>query len=431
MIVMKKLVNLVFVLACVSISQAQPTVQPIQIVITPNHADWQYQLGEEVSFSVSVWRNQSRLENQSIRYEIGPEKMKPERVGNASAAPMTILKGGTLKSPGFLRCVITTEWNGKVYRNLATVAFQPERIEPTIQEPADFDAFWNEIKIQLQKTPLDTRLTLLPEKSSENVDVYQVNVQNLGNSRWFGMLAVPKKPGKYPAILQVPGAGVRAYAADTALAENGVMVFTVGIHGVPVNLDPTVYSQLAAGALNGYFFSQAGNRDRYYYKRVYAGCIRSIDFIYAHPQFNGKDLAVMGNSQGGALSMITAGLDARISCLAAIHPALCDLTGYLKSRAGGWPHIFNEANLSNYNQADLLKALPFYDVVNFAKRIQQPGWYTWGFNDETCPPTSMYAAFNEVKAPKKLWLMEDTGHWIYPEQRQVLIEWILQQFKLR
>jgi cephalosporin-C deacetylase-like acetyl esterase len=243
------------------------------------------------------------------------------------------------------------------------------------------------------------------------------------------MLAIPKKAGKYPAVLQVPGAGVRAYAADTALAEKGLIVFTVGIHGIPVNMDASVYTQLASGALSGYFFSQAGNKDRYYYKRVYAGCLRSVDFISSLPTYNGTDLAVMGNSQGGALSMVTAGLDSRISCLAAIHPALCDLNGYVEKRAGGWPHIFNETNRVQYNQADLLNSLPFYDVVNFAKRIQQPGWYTWGFNDETCPPTSMYAAYNDVKAPKTLFLMEDTGHWIYPEQRQKMIEWILTQFK--
>jgi cephalosporin-C deacetylase len=426
---MKKSILLILGFLWAWVGICQPTVQPIQIVITPNHDNWQYQVGEPVSFSITVWRNNIRLSNQSIRYEIGPEKMKPEIVGNQIAKPSVELKGGTLSKPGFLRCVATTEWNGKTYRSIATVGFQPEQIQSVASTPTDFDAFWNEVKLQLQKTPIDARLTPMPEKGTENVDVFHVNLQNIGNSRWFGMLAVPKKAGKYPAVLQVPGAGVRPYAADTALAEKGLIVFTVGIHGIPVNMDPAVYSQLASGALSGYFFSQAGNKDRYYYKRVYAGCLRAVDFISSLSTYNGKDLAVMGNSQGGALSMVTAGLDSRISCLAAIHPALCDLNGYVEKRAGGWPHIFNESNRTQNNQADLLNSLPFYDVVNFAKRIQQPGWYTWGFNDETCPPTSMYAAYNDVKAPKTLYLMEDTGHWIYPEQRQKMIDWILTQFK--
>jgi hypothetical protein len=40
-----------------------------------------------------------------------------------------------------------------------------------------------------------------------------------------------------------------------------------------------------------------------------------------------------------------------------------------------------------------------------------------GFNDETCPPTSMYAAYNVISAPKELFIVPETGHWTYPEQR--------------
>lgn len=65
--------------------------------------------------------------------------------------------------------------------------------------------------------------------------------------------------------------------------------------------------------------------DHYYYKRVYMGCVRAVDFIYSLPEFDGKNLAVNGGSQGGALSIITAGLDNRIKYLAAFYPALSDL----------------------------------------------------------------------------------------------------------
>jgi cephalosporin-C deacetylase-like acetyl esterase len=41
-----------------------------------------------------------------------------------------------------------------------------------------------------------------------------------------------------------------------------------------------------------------------------------------------------------------------------------------------------------------------------------------GFNDETCPPTSMYAAYNVITAPKELFIVQETGHWTYPEQNE-------------
>lgn len=51
-------------------------------------------------------------------------------------------------------------------------------------------------------------------------------------------------------------------------------------------------------------------------------------------------MGVTGSSQGGALSVVTAALDKRITFYAAIHPAMCDHQAHLKKTAGGWPHYF-------------------------------------------------------------------------------------------
>jgi len=179
----------------------------------------------------------------------------------------------------------------------------------------------------LEEVPLDAKVTLMPELSTADINVYHVNLQNIrmpkawrGISRFYGMLSVPKKPGKYPAILGVPGAGVRSYGRDDR-AVQGVIVFKVGIHGIPVNLPNELYQSLSAGILSGYSTYDLDDRDLYYYKRVYLGCVRAIDFIFSLTEFDGKTLAVTGGSQGGALSMVTAGLDNRVKYLAAYYPA--------------------------------------------------------------------------------------------------------------
>ena len=174
------------------------------------------------------------------------------------------------------------------------------------------------------------------------------------------------------------------------MAENGIIYFEIGIHGIPVTLDPLVYADLGKTALDGYPFFNLDNRDRYYYKRVYLGCVRAVDFIFSLPEFDGSNLAVTGGSQGGALSIVTAGLDSRVKYLAALYPALCDLTGYLHGRAGGWPHMFAEYNKPFHAKADKIETSQYYDVVNFARLVKIPGYYTWGYNDVTCPPTSMF-----------------------------------------
>lgn len=420
---------LVLIFLCSSVL-AQPAEQLVKIAVSPDHADWKYKLGEQVVFSVQVLKEHVPVQGVKISYQYGPERMKPVKEEALQLKDGTIrIQAGTMQTPGFLRCIVTAEHGGKQYKQMATVAFAEEQIQPTVIKPSDFDAFWEKAKQELAQLSVDAKLTLLPERSSALTNVYHVSIQNYGASRLYGMLCVPKKEGKYPAVLQVPGAGIRPYNPDLELADKGVIVFTIGIHGIPVNLDPSVYNDLNNGALKGYFFFNADHKDRYYYKRVYLGCIRSVDFIYSLPQFNGTTVGVSGNSQGGALSIVTAALDERVKFLAAVHPALSDLTGYHFNRAGGWPHFYAEANAWFSNTSRVKETLPYYDVVNFAGRIKVKGFYTWGFNDDVCPPTSMYAAYNMITAPKQLSLFKDSWHWMYPEQRQQFNQWITEQLK--
>jgi len=397
---------------------AQPIEKLVKIMVTPDHQNWVYKQGEPVKFQVLVTKNSEPIQNIKIKYEVGPEQMVPTKRDSAILKEGKLqIEGGTLKEAGFLRCKVSAMVDGVRYENLATAAYAPEQIKPTTESPADFDLFWENAKKEAAKIPLDVKLTLLPDRCTEKVNVYHANIQNYKiGVRLYGILCMPKKPGKYPALLKVPGAGVRPYGGDIAMAENGVITFEIGIHGIPVTMDPSIYLDLGKTVLDGYPFYNLDDRDRYYYKRVYLGCVRAIDFLFSLPEFDGSTLGVTGGSQGGALSIVTAGLDTRVKFLAAFYPALCDVTGYLHGRAGGWPHMFNEYNKAFNNKKDKIETSKYYDVVNFARKVKAPGYYSWGYNDVTCPPTSMYSAYNVIQAPKSLAIFEKTGHWTYPEQ---------------
>ena len=123
---------------------AQPTVQPVQIVITPNHANWEYKLGEPATFSIQVMKFGVPQQNVMIQYQVGPERMKPMK------SDSVLLKDGkfntgnfTMKEPGFLRCVATANVDGKTYRNLTTAGYDIASIQPTVEKPSDFEKFWS------------------------------------------------------------------------------------------------------------------------------------------------------------------------------------------------------------------------------------------------------------------------------------------------
>ncbi len=411
----------------VQVINSQPVEKLIKVAVAPDHADWTYKTGENVKFQVSVTQNSEPLKNVFVRYEVGLEMLAPIKRDSAALKDgKLVIDGGTMKTAGFLRCMVSAMVDGRKYESLATAGFSPESIEPTTELPADFIEFWDKAKAEAADIPMDVKTTLLPDRCTEKVNVFHVSIQNYRpGSRIYGILCVPKKEGKYPALLKVPGAGVRPYNGDIAMAENGIIVLEIGIHGISVIMDPSVYTDLGRSTLDGYWFYNLDDRDRYYYKRVYLGCVRSVDVIFSLPEFDGRTLAVSGGSQGGALSIVTAGLDSRIKYLSAFYPALCDLTGYLNGRAGGWPHMFNDYNKAFNAKKDKIETSKYYDVVNFARQIKVPGFYSWGYNDQTCPPTSMYSAYNVITAPRELYLVQETGHWTYPEQQEKSRQWLI------
>ena len=232
---------------------------------------------------------------------------------------------------------------------------------------------------------------------------------------------------KYPALVRVDGAGVRPYAGDTYTAPGKVITLEVGIHGIPVTMQQSVYDALAGGALSNYWTFGRDNRDASYYNRVVVGALRAVDFICSLPQYNGKALGVTGSSQGGALSVITAALDSRVTFLAAVHPALCDHEAFFKKRACGWPHYFYYYGAPDEKQ---LETVRYYDTANFARLLNVPGWFSWGYNDEVCPPTSMCAAYNVISSPKELHPYLETGHYWYQEQWDEWLDWIRRQLNV-
>lgn len=404
--------------------QAQPAQKFVNVVVSPDHADWKYKTNENVTFKIQVLRDNILIKNVTVDYEIGPEFFPTEKKQGVELKNGELTLKSSMKTPGFLRCKVVAKIDGRNYEEMATVGYDVEKIQPTTANPDDFDAFWTNAIAEARKTPLDPKMVLLPEKCTSTLNAYEVSFQNeRGGSRMYGILVTPKKPGKYPAILRVPGAGIRPYGGS--FMDSEIITLEIGIHGIPVTMPNEVYNNLSAGGLNNYPQINMNDRDKHYYKRVFIGCVRAVDFIYSLPEFDGNTIGVNGGSQGGALSIITAGLDPRIKFLAAFYPAMCDYAGYLNNRAGGWPHYYRTAK----PKPNEVETLAYFDVVNFARRVKVPGWYSWGFNDTVCPPTSMYAAYNVIPGEKELDLFLNTGHWTYPEQWIICNNWLRKQCK--
>ena len=179
-------------------------------------------------------------------------------------------------------------------------------------------------------------------------------------------------------------------------AENGFIRLEMEIHGLDPRMTTEQFNEISRALNtdpNGYLCQGLDNRDNYYMKRVYLACVRCIDLLTSLPEWDGRNVAVQGGSQGGALAIITAGLDSRVTLCAANHPALSDMAGYAeKGRTGGYPH-FNRMN--GMLTPEKINTMAYYDVVNFARYVKAKTRLTWGYNDDTCPPTRPHGMAEE------------------------------------
>ena len=426
---MKKLAFLLLAMLALLPVQAQIKGNSIVVTVEPDHQDWNYKVGETAKFTVEVRRSGTLVDNVQIDYQAGPEMYQDVK-------KTVTLKDGTLKltgkmaQPGFYRVDVTAHVDGKDYKGACAAAFSPEQLKPSTVMPADFKTFWENAIKEARYTSLEPTKRLLPERCTKDVNVYEVSFQNVRwNSRTYAILCVPAKEGRYPALLRVPGAGVRPYGGDVWTASQGVITLEIGIHGIPVTMEQKVYDDLANGALSGYWNYGMDDRDQSYYKRVVLGCIRAIDYIEQFTPWNGKQLGVTGSSQGGFLSLATAGLDRRVTCYAPVHAALCDHTNSLQGKACGWPHYFY------YNkgkgQEKQIEASRYYDGVNFARLItdQQRGWFSFGYCDDVVPPTTAWATYNTVTGPKEISPYQATWHFWFQEQWDEWEAWLLKELK--
>jgi cephalosporin-C deacetylase-like acetyl esterase len=436
---MKRHLLLLLALAALLPLSAQIRGNNIVVSVEPDHQDWNYTVGETARFHVEVRRSGTLVDNVSIDYAAGPEMYQTEKKS------MT-LKDGTLKltgkmaTPGFYRVDVTAHVGGNDYKGACNAAFSPEKLQPSTVMPADFKTFWQQAVEEARSTSLEPTMLLLPERCTKDVNVYEVSFNNARyDSRTYGILCVPVATApllqqgaagggkKYPALLRVPGAGARPYQGDVWTASQGVVTLEIGIHGIPVTLEQKVYTNLNHNALSHYWDWGMDNRDQAYYKTVIIGCIRAVDFIEQYTPWNGQQLGVTGSSQGGFLSLATAGLDKRVSCYAPVHAALCDHTNSLQGKACGWPHYFY--GNKGKGMEKYIETSRYYDGVNFARLItdKQKGWFSFGYNDDVVPPTSAWATYNTITGPKEISLYQQTAHFWYQEQWDEWEAWLLKE----
>ncbi len=388
-----------------------------------------YEIGEEAAFAISSKAPAGTEISWTLSLD-GYRNLSTGKGTVGGGGPITVK--GSLSEPGFLLLTATVAGaDGKPFTAHAAAGVSPAKIAPSLPVPDDFDAFWAEQKAKLAKIPMDVTAAEvpLPAPADAGLEAFDVSVPvDADGAPVTGYFAKPKgaSPKSLPAVLWVHGAGVRGSSLPAALggARDGFLSMDINAHGLPNGKPEEFYKALADGALKTYRSDGNGSRETVYFRGMFVRLQRALDFLASRPEWNGKTLAVVGHSQGGYQALVAGGLDPRVTFIGSGVPAGCDHTGMKVGRVSGWPKLV--PLVEGVPAPAALEASRYVDAVNFATRYRGEAVLSVGFIDRTCPPTSVYAAYNVLSGEKTMLNYPAMGHAATDEIRKAFRQALLE-----
>ncbi|MDZ8201453.1 acetylxylan esterase [Microbacterium sp. SSW1-59] len=273
---------------------------------------------------------------------------------------------------------------------------------PDIVEPADFDAFWSSTLAgsraagdDVVVSPVDTPLT--------EVDVFDVTFPGFAGDPVKAWLWAPRgRVGALPTIVEYNGyGGGRGLPHERlAWAAGGYAHLFMDTRGQGSGWGAggeTADPHGTGASTPGFMTRGIDDPEGYYYRRVFTDAVRLVDAARTLPIVDPARIAVAGGRQGGGIAIAVAALSDGIAAVMPDVPFLChferavgltdrdpydEIVRYLRVHRGAEQRVFD--------------TLSYFDGATFATRIDAPALFSVGLHDLTCPPSTVYAAYNRL-----------------------------------
>jgi len=288
---------------------------------------------------------------------------------------------------------------------------------PSREEPTDFDTFWQSTLHEARAHPLNATFKRVNYGLTAQ-ETFDVTFAGFGGQPIKGWLILPKQRiGKLPCIVEYIGyGGGRSFAIDWLLwASAGYAHFVMDTRGQGSTWSagdtPDLYSDGGNAHYPGSMTKGILDPKHYYYRRVFTDAVRAIDAAGSHPEVDTSQIAVTGGSQGGGITIATAGLVPDVVAAMPDVPFLCHYR-----RATEIEDTYPYKEIAEFchvhrDKVDIVfKTLSYFDGVNFAARAKAKTLFSVGLMDKICPPSTVYAAYNHWAGEKDIKVYPYNGH---------------------
>jgi cephalosporin-C deacetylase len=308
------------------------------------------------------------------------------------------------------------------------------QIRSEVKRPDDFDEFWNATLDELAETPVEweRRADWALSKPGKSVD--RIEFRSIGGSTAYAWVASASKSSeRRPGLLWLPGYSLGNQPPDHECLYDSAVTLGLNVHGNPPDT-PYVHPSKTG---SDYLLEGIRSPETYIFRTIVAHCIRAVDVLGRQADIDPDRLTVGGMSQGGGLALIVAALRSDVRLCFSDMPWLCDLDRALslidRERYRRLPNLRppdGRYRIQEYAEAhpeiaeQVYRTYRYFDPLSHADRIGSPVQMTAGGRDPSCKPPTIYAVYNEIRAPKEMIYLPTIGHEIVPEMNASHAKWL-------
>jgi cephalosporin-C deacetylase len=284
-----------------------------------------------------------------------------------------------------------------------------EKYLPERNEPHDFDRFWRATLDEAHRhqwepvfTPVDIPL--------EFVDVFDVSFSGFRGEQIKGWLLLPRsRNNALHCVVEFIGyGGGRGFPMEhLAWVNAGFAHFVMDNRGQGSTWSqsdtPDVEPPGSNSQYPGFMTRGVLNPDTYYYRRLITDAVRAVETMKEHPAVNASRIAITGGSQGGGVTIAVSGLLYDIPVVMPDVPFLCHYRRAVQI-VDSYPYqeIVNYCRVHRDKTEQVFGTLSYFDGLNFAVRARGRALFSTALMDETCPPSTVFAAYNHYAGLKEM-----------------------------
>ena len=292
------------------------------------------------------------------------------------------------------------------------------RYRSAVSEPADFTAFWAATLDEARAAAKPPELTPTPNglTTVETLDVTFSGFAGQPIKAWLNRPA--GSAGPLPTVVEFIGyGGGRGLPHDwllwSAAGYAHLVMDTRGQGGNWRGGDTPDFDADGSGpASPGFVTRGILDKSSYYYRRLVTDAVRAVETARELPFVDPSRVLVTGGSQGGALTLAASGLlgDAVAGAIAGV-PFMCDIRRAVTiTDSDPYAEFARWARVNPARAAAGLSTLDYFDGVNFCRHATAPTLVSVALMDMVCPPSTVFAAYNELRGTKEISVFEWDGH---------------------